>query len=458
MIPAAGFAYLWKWAEDKQTKPVVEQEVIAPIPAAMATPVLSFRRAPQTLQTVASEAALVTQLNNVAQFVPDGSCLVVSLNGRVMVSDGGDAKVIPASNEKLLTAAVALNQLGPDYTFTTRVLGTVVDGVVQGDLYLVGGGDPTLSTADYIATFSKYAPINTTSMETLVANVLGRRRHGRHRAGGGRRDAIRRGAVCPRVGRQHQRYGSGTADRADRQRRDRGDRHRLDRPLGRPRSRPARVLSQLLRNAGVNMGNNTSNGAAPPEATEIASITSAPLSAIITDMLTNSDDNTAELLVKELGYHFDGVGTTVNGVSVVSRVLVTLGIDTTQIITADGSGLGSGNIVTCNILLQLIDADLRTPPRVLTTGLPVAGVSGTLFDKFLGTSVAGRLQAKTGSLTNVRALTGFLPTSLGNLEFSLVLNFPDAQADEVYSPIWNALAMAIAPYPAGPSVDVLQPR
>ena len=453
-IPAVGFGYLWRWAADKETKKVVEVEVVPELPPALATPVLSFRRAPQTLASVSSQAVLVTALNNVAAFVPDGSCLVVTLDGRVIVDDGGDTKITPASNEKLLTATVALDQLGADYTFATRVAGTVVDGVVQGDLYLIGGGDPTLSTADYIASFAQYAPINTTSFEALVANlqaagitqitggIIGdESRYDQERFPPGWNESIRNVEAGPLsallVNDSTQTVGS-TQRYQD------------------PAAGAARLLRTLLRNAGITVAGGTGNGVTPAGTPDIASVQSLPLSAIIADMLTNSDDNTAELLVKELGFHFNGVGSTANGIEVMRGALLPLGIDTTPLTITDGSGLDSANVATCNTLVRVLALKPTTDP--LGAGLPIAALSGTLYDQFTGSGVAGRLQAKTGTLNNVRALTGFLPTTIGLIEFSLVLNTTDADDASVYGPIWTAFANAIGNYPSGPTIEQLQPR
>ena len=88
-------------------------------------------------------------LERLADRIGNGGCLVVDAGGRNLVSHRADAAVIPASNQKLLTAAAALAVLGPDATITTSVLGTTAPagGVVEGDLFLVGGGDPVATEA-----------------------------------------------------------------------------------------------------------------------------------------------------------------------------------------------------------------------------------------------------------------------------------------------------------------------
>ena len=101
------------------------------------------------------------------------SCLVVQLDGVEVGAHNPDLPVIPASNQKLLVAAAALEVLGPDHVFTTEVRGGPVNGgVLAGDLYLVGGGDPLLTTDDYpAAEINGYPVLNATSLDTLADSV-----------------------------------------------------------------------------------------------------------------------------------------------------------------------------------------------------------------------------------------------------------------------------------------------
>ena len=89
---------------------------------------------------------------------------VAKADGSVLVEHNSNKRMLPASNLKLITTGLALNELGPDYKFTTRLAysGSVDDGVLKGDLYLIGGGDPTIGMRDSVAfqlqkTFSEWA-------------------------------------------------------------------------------------------------------------------------------------------------------------------------------------------------------------------------------------------------------------------------------------------------------------
>ncbi len=479
LIPAVALAYTWRWAEAKippdaeatPTSSTVSDGTVpggtvpggtipggtAGTPAVVApltTPILSMRRAPQTIVTFTSEAALVNSLAQLAGFVGDTSCLVTSIEGRVIFDHNGDIPVTPASNQKLLVAAVALETLTPEFRFTTELRGTVADGVVTDDLYFVGGGDPLLSTADYPET-QEYPPTNTTSLESLVADLVA--------AGVTRID----GSVIADESRYDtERYVETWAD--DVKNIEAG-------PLGAlmlndavrqvgagntsrqsdPAVGAASELIKLLIAADISVGGSAKSGVTPAETPLITSVQSAPLSEIVAEMLTTSDDNTAELLLKELGVAKAIGNTRAAGLEVLAGTLVTWGIDTTKLTLVDGSGLDTGNVATCNIILQVLTHQPLSGP--LGAGLAIAGETGTLADDTtLGSAMEGQLHAKTGTLTNAKALSGFVTTDAGNIEFSLILDFPDAK--NLYEGIWTALGDAFSKYPSGPTVEQIQPR
>ncbi len=105
--------------------------------------------------------------------IDERSCAAISLDGRLVGARNIDTVVIPASNMKILVAAAALEVLGSDFTYTTRVVGPApTGGVVQGDVYLVGGGDPLLS-GDWYATseLDRNPAFNTTSLDELARKL-----------------------------------------------------------------------------------------------------------------------------------------------------------------------------------------------------------------------------------------------------------------------------------------------
>jgi D-alanyl-D-alanine carboxypeptidase/D-alanyl-D-alanine-endopeptidase (penicillin-binding protein 4) len=147
------------------------------------------------------------------------------------------------------------------------------------------------------------------------------------------------------------------------------------------------------------------------------------MSAIVSEMLTFSDNNTAELLVKLLG-STKGEGSTTKGLSVVLDSLKSKGFPTEGLVLLDGSGLDDTNRVSCNLLESILRAD--GVHGTLSDGLAVAdGDVGTLRDRYRGSPAAKKVRAKTGTLKSVSALSGWVHADTGrDLTFSIVLNTP----------------------------------
>ena len=190
-------------------------------------------------------------------------------------------------------------------------------------------------------------------------------------------------------------------------------------------------------------------GNAPPDSTEVATITSAPLHDIVASMLTSSDNLTAELLTKEMGLKAAKEGSTAAGLAAMAAKLKELGVPIADGSLNDGSGLDHANHVTCNELV----AALKLIDRPGFEGLD-AGQTGTLTGEFLGSPVAGKLRAKTGSLQGVTGLAGVVDVGR-RLTFAFVDNgdFTRAQGDAAHVNVGNI----IGAYPDAPPVDALVP-
>ena len=220
-----------------------------------------------------------------------------------------------------------------------------------------------------------------------------------------------------------------------------------------PTRNAAAELTDLLRARGVQVGS-PGTGAAPANATEIATLASPPLKAIVSSMLSSSDNETAEMLTKELGLHASKQGTTDAGVAAITAKLRELGVTLADGALKDGSGLDRGNRVTCaNLVATLALAD-RPELATLHDGLPVAGQNGTLFDQFVGTSLAGNFRGKTGSLDGVTGLTGVFDAGR-RLRFAFLDNgeFSETQGGGIRVNIGEIIGR----YPDAPSVDALVP-
>ena len=193
-------------------------------------------------------------------------------------------------------------------------------------------------------------------------------------------------------------------------------------PAANPPQYAAEALTKLLVARGVAVAGAPGAGQAPTQRVEITSIKSLPVSAIVGEMLTFSDDNTAELLVKQLGIHESDKGTTAAGLAVINEVLTRHHLPTEGITLRDGSGLDIGNQLTCRLIAgALTDAGPKGP---LAAGLAVAdGEVGTLRDRYTNSPAAKRVRAKTGTLNTVTALSGWVTTPAEkDIVFSFVIN------------------------------------
>ncbi len=256
LLPALALFGLWRVADGRDDDETVESlppttvagAGAAPTPV-LDTPLLSFRRVPGLIARDLNDDSFAAAVDGFAGTLDPTSCVVVQLDGVEVGAHNPDLPVIPASNQKLLVAAAALDVLGADHVFTTDVRAAGVNGgVVPGDLYLVGGGDPLLTSAEYpVDEFDDYPVTSPTSLDALADAVAAAGDHTdpgqRHR----RRLALRRRVLQPQLGRGHPRHRGRPGRRVDGQRRPRA-RRRV--PFRRPqRRRRPRVPAPAWRRA-----------------------------------------------------------------------------------------------------------------------------------------------------------------------------------------------------------------
>ncbi len=473
LVPVAALAALLVWsdAQADEHEAAAETEKFEPPPAAataeptarLTTSMAAYRRVPAALAQLGADNELAIAMEQLAAFVDDRSCLAVSVDGRTVGSWNGDVAVIPASTNKLLIAGAAIELLGADHRYTTSVAAPpAAGGVVDGDVYLVGGGDPLLVAGGFPLDDDAADTAATTSLDALADAVVD--------------SGITtiRGAVVGDATRYDDEYVNPTWA-AGIAYVDAGPIGGLvvndGRTVGRssrqtdPGEAAAREFARLLRERGVAVSDGWEAGVVEPGTPLLASIESAPLATIVADMMTRSDNDTAEMLVKEIGVVGAGSGTTPAGLEVLDTTVRSWGAPMENAVLADGSGLSANNRLTCDTLVAVLDHLAGTPA---VEGLAVAGRSGTLIDEFLGSPVEGRLVAKTGTLTNppadadppeVKALVGSLEADNGDLlEFALVLNGPGYVTTDGYVGYWSALAERLAAHPTGPDIALLGPR
>ena len=370
---------------------------------------------------------------------PSG-CLRVVDGDTTVFSDDAAVPVIGASAVKLFTASTALAVLGPDARFSTAVRArSVVDGTA-GDLWLVGGGDPVLGTKPWAATLPAIGRVFT-SLETLADRVVAaglRQVTGQVIGDESRYDAQRLVPTMPARLVADAEVGPLSALTINDGFRSFG--HPAI-PFTDPPVDAASLFADLLRQRGVRVDGSASAGAAPSGTAEIASVSSPPVGELVHAMLRDSDNGTAELLVKELGRSVSGVGSSAAGVRAMRDHAASLGVPLGGVTLADGSGLGTADRLTCGALTAVLVAD----QAALEPRLSIAGVDGTLRRRFA--FAPGLVRAKTGSLDGVAALAGYARTADGtSVAFAYVINgLNDDASGRAFQD--RLVAALVSPYP-----------
>lgn len=456
LVSTMALAGVWRLSAAQDNSDPPPPDAVATFPDFDAqTPVLSARRTPSVLARETSSSEFELALRPLGGAVLDGSCAAISVDGILNMSDGINTPVTPASTLKFVIGAVALEIIGPTTTFTTEVKGELTNGTVT-SLFLVGGGDPLLAAAWYPndARYSKFPQQPATSLDALAdatrsagltqisGNIIG--------------DATRYDnelypPTWPITFRAIEGGPIGALMVNDAM--VFGEQNRSNDPaVG-----AASEFGRLLLERGVSIAGAATSGQTPAGVKTLASVTSAPLIDIVGEMLLTSDNNTAEMLLKEIGYRARGSGTRTAGISAVEERMRAWGIDLTQFTIVDGSGLSRENKISCADFLKVLER-FSTNDDIVKR-LPLAGTSGTLIGYFGGTSLQSKLLAKTGSLTGVKGLVGFLQTPSGStIRIALLLEGPNVSEEAVFRPIWEKfLADALGAYSTGPSADAVQP-
>lgn len=423
-------------------------------------------------------------------------------DGRTLFGQNEDRLFNPASNMKLLTTASALWFLGANYKFRTEVRRDpdLENGVLEGDLYIAGRGDPTLTTEEVFGLVNQVAlkgirevkgdlivddtffdrvfegpgwdqegsdhaysaPIGALSFNfntfelhvnpgervgapaqvsvwpdvpsiEVVSTVYTRGRGSRGRIWMGTSrtpgDGVRitvRGALA-------------VSDRYGRIKRNR---------VHDPSLFAGQMLEHMLEMRGIRVRGRVKFRPMPRRGTvPVVTHYSRPLAEIVSTLNKYSNNFMAEMILKTLGAELhDGPGTWASGNAVVGEFLSEIGIDAKRLVLANGSGLNDVNRVTpsqvTRILAAMYDRFELQPEFVAS--LAVAGSSGTIHSRFEDSPAEARLRAKTGSLTGVSALSGYVETSDGEiLAFSVMMNDYRGRARSMWR-VQDAIGVALA--------------
>jgi serine-type D-Ala-D-Ala carboxypeptidase/endopeptidase (penicillin-binding protein 4) len=461
-------------AESKSGHAAKSGAASSPAEPLLPTPLLSPGRVPRALQAATAEEHLDANLASamspqaLGATAADHSCAEVVQDGQVIYQDHADLPVVPASNMKLITATVLLDKLGPTYRFQTSVVTTSspVKGVVHGNLYLVGGGDPLLrlpSDAPGVTDGNVYTNVN--SLVILLKDVGVRRVTGSIVGDDARYDSLRTVPGWPARYTEEEDVGPLSALDID----DGFATAGLPLNLGAPPAvQAAGILTNRLRSAEVQVNGSPTAGKAPPGAKVLVTVSSAPLRSVLGVVLRESDDTAFELMTKELGYREKGIGSTAAGLAAIRADLAADGLPLKGFVNADGSGLSRFDRVTCALLVAVLERS--GPDGVLVRDLPVAARSGTLVGELGGTAAAGRVYAKTGTLNYVKALSGWVEPASGQgrenpalaapVAFATVLNdLPTTLPNRNNNPtdMTDQVALDIANYPQSPVLARFEP-
>jgi serine-type D-Ala-D-Ala carboxypeptidase/endopeptidase (penicillin-binding protein 4) len=345
------------------------------------------------------------------------------LTGQVLYSRGSLQLSTPASTAKLATATSALAVLGANARFTTRVVSPR-----PGDIILVGGGDPVLAVNAYPA--GDYPqPATLSSLAALTARAL--KASGRASVQVGFDTSLYSGPglapgwpasyvstgnvtqIVPLEVDQGRLNASGNPEDSD-------DAGNFQPRAVHPAEMAANAFAALLAADGIKVSGPPSAQTAPAGAAAIASVSSPPLSAIVEQMLGESNNVIAENLARHVALATGYPATFAGGAAAVTATLRRLGIDS-GFHMVDGSGLSPDDAIAPATLAGLLRVVVEQPRlRSLLAGLPVAGFSGTLasgesvFGGF-GQTALGAVRAKTGNLSSVTTLAGLVYDKNGTL-------------------------------------------
>jgi serine-type D-Ala-D-Ala carboxypeptidase/endopeptidase (penicillin-binding protein 4) len=349
-----------------------------------------------------------------------GGRITDAMTGQELWQRLEDVPLLPASTNKVLTAAAALLTLDRQARISTRVVATNQNS--QGPVVLVGAGDPTLSAAPAGAdTWYRGAG--------RISDLV---------------DQIHRSGVTPTAVQVDISAFTGPTmapgwDPADV---DNGDIAPIESVMvDAGRTQPTSVNSRRTKTPALDAGRELAKAlgldpaavaiaSAPAGARQLAVVQSAPLIQRLSQMMNASDNVMAECIAREVAAAINRPRSFTGAVDAVTNRLNTAHVDTAGVALADSSGLSVNDRLTAKTLDGAVQAAAgpdQPSLRALLDLLPIAGGSGTLAERFLDPATnqgpAGWLRAKTGSLTAVNALAGVVTDSSGRvLTFAFISN------------------------------------
>lgn len=368
------------------------------------TPTLPALSADAPVPTAAAVGALLGSLVADARLGPSvGAIVVDQLTGEVLAQHDPETGHTPASTAKLVTAVAALSAIGSDQTFATRV----VRGR-EGEIVLVGGGDMMLAAgagdpatvngraglADLAAGAARELTLAGSTTVTLAVDdtlfsgpALSPAWDPSHLVNGFTAPvtAIAVDIASLRTGVE---YPPREAD---------------------PSLAAGRQFAAALAAVGITVTGAPTRAAAPAGALELAAVQSAPLGEIVEYFLETSDNVITEVVGRLVAIDAGLPGSFDGATQAALAQAARLGVDTTGARLVDASGLADGSVLPARTLaglLRVVTDPAQPQLRQVGIGMPIAGLRGTLSDRFRSSPARGLVRAKTGSLSGVTSLAG----------------------------------------------------
>jgi D-alanyl-D-alanine carboxypeptidase/D-alanyl-D-alanine-endopeptidase (penicillin-binding protein 4) len=319
--------------------------------------------------------------------------LVYDLTTEEVLYQKNDRQLMrPASVMKLVTSITALDILGRNYEYRTSICynGTMHGDTLRGNLYCLGGFDPTITRSDVAA-----------MADTIY-------RYGIHRIEGM--------IVADLSMKDTTTYGSGWCWD--------DDNDRLSPLLVDKKDRFIPVLAEELRSRGVELSVTYSKGRVPERSTQIY-LLSRNISKILQRMMKKSDNLYAESMFYQIAAsQGSSPGKASDASGVIKRLVNNMGLDPTLYTFADGSGLSLYDYVSAELIVRLLRYAFQYQEiyQTLYPCLPIAGVDGTLESRMKNSVAQGNVHAKTGTVRGVSTLAGYCRASNGHLLCFAILN------------------------------------
>jgi D-alanyl-D-alanine carboxypeptidase/D-alanyl-D-alanine-endopeptidase (penicillin-binding protein 4) len=383
-----------------------------------------------------------------------GVLIVNPRTGDTLYSKNAGKLFMPASNMKIITSAAALTLLGPEYRYRTTFLtdGEVRDSLLDGNLLVIGRGDPTVS--------DRMRGTATTVMDALADSL---RAHGIRQVSG---SLARVGNAFPDsiygygwewddLGEY---YGAGVDElifnegMAPTKLRPPPDTAR-DSLYSGPAKNPAKAYLDAFHDAlvrkSIRMDGTVRDSilSTPLKMDTLFVLVSPPLREILPALMKPSQNQIAEILLRTIGLERGGLGTADSARRIVGQQLLAWGVQPDGFVIRDGSGLSDQDLLTPETIVRVLDRIQRdTAFATYYNSMPIAGVDGTIDSRMKGTPAEGNVHAKTGTLSKARSLSGYVTTADGErLIFSILANNTTTPGSPV-THVADVIAAALASY------------